>query len=409
MATSWDERNAQKRHQEENNKLRVSTGTSVQTFKSGTSVQRINGNTPLKPSSLSDHKPSDPLPETATGDPLDTSAVGSPVGSPLESAPKTTKKRSRQLLKIRLEHADNAMNIVENWRLERQAAPKIVKAIELMAAVEAGNLDYVRENYPLLAEALQKSKKRNMTPPLKDSYKERESEPEEKMQEVELLATALFEATGSDPHLNPAVYDLATQLHRADYTADDVRLWYQKCWPKDWRGKKGDRPKLKEVQELVGQVRSLPVDQQGQAEPNPYLADPFFARATDDEPEPPVEEIPVWPPEGCNGGAAVKDPFLATLGQLQIQLNRATYDTWLKHAEPIHFAGDRMRGGTLYVSVPHVYCKDWIDRHLLTAMTETFDRIANYSGEKRGRISEELLFKIEIIVEGDPVPGVSNA
>ena len=42
-------------------------------------------------------------------------------------------------------------------------------------------------------------------------------------------------------------------------------------------------------------------------------------------------------------------------------------------------------------------------------MTETFDRIANYSGEKRGRISEELLFKIEIIVEGDPVPGVSNA
>lgn len=395
---NWDEVNAQKRLQEERAKLRVSTGTSVQ---------------PKQPRSpfLSDHKLSDPHPETMVGDPSDTSARFSGLDTsasslPSESAPKSPKKRVRQLLKIRLEHADNVMNIVENWRLERQAAPKVMAAIELMAAIEAGNTDYVRENYPMLVAALGKPSRARANPPLKESYKERESEPAEKMQEVELLATALYEATGSDPHLNPAVHDLASKLHKNDYTADDVRLWYQKCWPKDWRGKNGERPGLKEVRDLIGRVRSLPADE---PEQNPYLADPFFDRAIDDEPEPPVETTPDWPPEGCNGGEAVKDPFLATLDQLQIQLSRATYDTWLKHAEPIHFAGDRQRGGTLYVSVPHHYGKDWIDRHLLTALNKTFDNLLNYDGQARRCISEEPLFRVEIIVEGDPVPGVSHA
>jgi len=65
-----------------------------------------------------------------------------------------------------------------------------------------------------------------------------------------------------------------------------------------------------------------------------------------------------------------KDAWLATLGQLQIQLNRATYDTWLRHADLLGY-----EDGRFVVTVPHAYAKDWIDRHLLTAMTRTLSDI----------------------------------
>ena len=275
-----------------------------------------------------------------------------------------------------------------------------------MDAILTGNTDYVRENYPMLVAGLGKPSRARATPPLKDSYKERESEPEEKMQEVELLATALFEATGSDPHLNPAVYDLASQLHQTNYTADDVRLWYQKCWPKDWRAKKGDQPALKDVRDLIGRVRSLPSsDNLSSADAdNPYLQDEYFRRHTDApiEPEPqpepsPQHHAPMW----------VQDRWLAAMGQLQIQLNKATFDTWLMRTQPVHFAGDR-NAGTLYVSVPHRYAKEWIDKHLLTSLNKLFDDLLNYDGQARRRISEQPSFDVKIIVEGDPVPGLDT-
>src|SRR5215813_13672477 len=65
-----------------------------------------------------------------------------------------------------------------------------------------------------------------------------------------------------------------------------------------------------------------------------------------------------------------KDAWRATLGQLQIQLNRATYDTWLRHAELLAY-----EDGRFVVSVPHAYAKDWIDRHLLPSMQETLSGI----------------------------------
>lgn len=402
---TWDEINAQKRIQEERAKLRVSAGTSV---------QRITSDTLPRSNSLSDHKPSVPLPETVVGDPLALVSNGSPVGSPLESAPKTAKKRSRQLLKIRLEHADNVMNIVENWRLERQAAPKVAKAIQLLAAIEAGNADYIRENYPLLVEALQKGKKRSGTPSLKesDSYTEGSDSKTERESvkcepAVEQIAEAIQTSTGRDRHLNRDVYGLAAELHQLDYTAQDIDVWYQRCWRTSWPGDKGGAPTFKQLRERIGEVRRLSVDQSGQPEPNPYLADPFFARHTND-PLPPEEEPPVWPPKGCNGGKAVLDPFLATMGQLQIRLNRATYDTWLGHAEAIHFVGDQRRGGVLYVAVPHSYCKDWIDRFLLTNLNKDFDSFANKSSVLQERNRNDPLFRVQIIVEGDPVPGLES-
>src|SRR5215467_11249327 len=71
-----------------------------------------------------------------------------------------------------------------------------------------------------------------------------------------------------------------------------------------------------------------------------------------------------------------KDAWLATLGQLQIQLNRSTYDTWLRHAELLAY-----EDGRFVVTVPHAYAKDWIDRHLLASMTQTLSGIFQRSCE----------------------------
>ena len=71
-----------------------------------------------------------------------------------------------------------------------------------------------------------------------------------------------------------------------------------------------------------------------------------------------------------------KDAWLATLGQLQIQLNRSTYDTWLRHAELLAY-----EEGRFVVSVPHTYAKDWIERHLLHSMTRTISDIFRRESE----------------------------
>jgi chromosomal replication initiator protein len=71
-----------------------------------------------------------------------------------------------------------------------------------------------------------------------------------------------------------------------------------------------------------------------------------------------------------------KDAWLATLGQLQIQLNRSTYDTWLRHAELLAY-----EDGRFVISVPHAYAKDWIERHLLQSMSRTLSEIFRRDSE----------------------------
>jgi chromosomal replication initiator protein len=65
-----------------------------------------------------------------------------------------------------------------------------------------------------------------------------------------------------------------------------------------------------------------------------------------------------------------KDAWAATLGQLQVQLNRSTYDTWLRHADLLGY-----EDGRFVVTVPNAYAKDWIERHLLESMTQTLSHI----------------------------------
>jgi chromosomal replication initiator protein len=65
-----------------------------------------------------------------------------------------------------------------------------------------------------------------------------------------------------------------------------------------------------------------------------------------------------------------KDAWQATLGQLQLQLNRSTFDTWLKGAELLAY-----EDGEFIVRVRHAYAKDWLEKHLAEQITQALGRI----------------------------------
>lgn len=68
-----------------------------------------------------------------------------------------------------------------------------------------------------------------------------------------------------------------------------------------------------------------------------------------------------------------KDAWQATLSQLQIQLNRATFDTWLKGSDLVAYDNDEFT-----VRVRHAYAKDWLEKHLhaeiVLALSSIFQR-----------------------------------
>jgi len=64
-----------------------------------------------------------------------------------------------------------------------------------------------------------------------------------------------------------------------------------------------------------------------------------------------------------------REAWAATLGQLQIQLDRPTYNTWLGRAEYVGY-----EDGRLVISVPHAYARDWVERNLATSLAEIFGR-----------------------------------
>ncbi|MBN1565423.1 MAG: chromosomal replication initiator protein DnaA [Anaerolineae bacterium] len=65
-----------------------------------------------------------------------------------------------------------------------------------------------------------------------------------------------------------------------------------------------------------------------------------------------------------------KDAWQSTLGQLQLQLNPATFETWLEGTELLAY-----EDGEFVIRVRHAYAKDWIEKHLQRKVTQTLGEI----------------------------------
>lgn len=70
----------------------------------------------------------------------------------------------------------------------------------------------------------------------------------------------------------------------------------------------------------------------------------------------------------------------ATLGELQLQMTRATFNTWLKDARFLGYEEDH---GIFFVSVPSAYAKDWLENRLQATVHRTLESVMGESLELR--------------------------
>jgi chromosomal replication initiator protein len=68
----------------------------------------------------------------------------------------------------------------------------------------------------------------------------------------------------------------------------------------------------------------------------------------------------------------------ATLGELELQLTRATFDTWLKNTYVVGFEDN-----TFLIGVYNGYAKDWLENRLLTAIKRTLTSMLSCSVDVR--------------------------
>ena len=66
----------------------------------------------------------------------------------------------------------------------------------------------------------------------------------------------------------------------------------------------------------------------------------------------------------------------ATLGELELQMTRATFDTWLRDSRLLKY-----EGGTFVVGVKSGYAKDWLEHRLLATIKRTLARQAGKTVE----------------------------
>ena len=80
-----------------------------------------------------------------------------------------------------------------------------------------------------------------------------------------------------------------------------------------------------------------------------------------------------------------QDAWQATLGQLELQLNRATFETWVKGSRLLAY-----EDGTFIVSVRNAYAKAWLEKRLYGAIRRTLADLYGRTVEVRFAVYDPL-------------------
>jgi len=81
----------------------------------------------------------------------------------------------------------------------------------------------------------------------------------------------------------------------------------------------------------------------------------------------------------------LKGVWEATKGELQLQMTKATYDTWIRNTFPIAY-----EEGTFIIGVHNTYAKEWLENRLLTIIKRTLIGLTNHTAEVRFVVKPRL-------------------
>ena len=354
------------------------------------------------------------------------------VNKPIPVDPKdhSGKKRTwkpKPWVKVRLNSADwDAKRIVDNWYVEKRAAPNLAAAIRLYQAVRTGDLDTVRQIAPLLVAALEGPHRKRHRPPIESdsgvsSQKESDSGSEQKEEGARAMVAAICEVcTAVDYALNRRDVDrLAHDLVVAGYTADDVRRWYVEWWrAHDWRGLKGEPPELKDVRKGIRIVKTLPPlpsatppgDAQNAASSTgiadlPPGGTPAKSAAQADPPGPlgqacdqdgPPDDTPLPQPRPEIAGCWAYQRWIMIRSQLQV-VTGGSYRIYLERHRLVDYQelDDRHQ---FTMTVPRAQHKVWIEKNIADYMRR---KLVDFCRRRQPDGTYELPKKVEIVIEVD--------
>jgi len=224
--------------------------------------------------------------------------------------------------------------------------------------------------------------------------------------EVVLLAYALEAATGVDIRLSEKAQQTVQTLYQAGYVAEEIAIFTDEIFSRDWRGKKGEQPTLEILQHgiaatkhRVGALRAASsndsllkreqairkyfpddqaincladlwndeirrgLDRANQEETNCPECGQFWSMCCCGQPEP----LRVY--QGFDARM-----WAALIAQLSVQLNRATFECWVKRLRLVEFErGDECDIFTAAVSA--LYIKDYLETHLRAAMVQILSKM----------------------------------
>jgi len=102
-----------------------------------------------------------------------------------------------------------------------------------------------------------------------------------------------------------------------------------------------------------------------------------------------------------------QDAWQATLGQLELQLNRATFETWVKGARLLAY-----EDGSFIVSVRNAYVKSWLEKRLYSSIRRTLADLFGRSVEVRFVVYDPLEEPVDLgplWPEDEPEAGIASS
>ncbi len=99
-----------------------------------------------------------------------------------------------------------------------------------------------------------------------------------------------------------------------------------------------------------------------------------------------------------------KQVWRAALGELQVSLSPANYETWLRDTQLVDVDEQRFR-----IAVPNGFAKDWLESRYRSLISQTLARIVGYSVQVEFMIGSAPEVAVETLADSEPTGGQAVA